>query len=169
MSFITRKVKSIKGSGHAQHTVAKGHAACRNISSFPDSSTYAHRLTGPLYADRFGASGAFQGVNRKVVQRLRSEATGRDIRCGALNRPVAALAAAAPPSTTSESVMKVVNVELGDRSYPIYIGTGLLKSGELLRKHVPGKRVLIVTNTTIAPLYLEQYEPLTQPNFAAND
>lgn len=52
--------------------------------------------------------------------------------------------------------MKVVHVDLGDRSYPIYIGAGLLQKGELLRKHVPGKRVLIVTNTTIAPLYLEQ-------------
>lgn len=52
--------------------------------------------------------------------------------------------------------MKTVEVELGDRSYPIYIGEGLLQQGELLRKHIPGKRVLIVTNETIAPLYLEQ-------------
>lgn len=49
-----------------------------------------------------------------------------------------------------------VEVDLGDRSYPIYIGWGLLEKGELLRKHVPGKRVLIVTNETIAPLYLEK-------------
>lgn len=52
--------------------------------------------------------------------------------------------------------MKVVEVDLGDRSYPIYIGTSLLDQGELLRKHVPGKRVLVVTNTTIAPLYLDK-------------
>ena len=42
------------------------------------------------------------------------------------------------------------------RSYPIYIGEKLLDQGELLRKHIKGKRVLIVTNTTIAPLYLEK-------------
>ncbi|KXZ56038.1 hypothetical protein GPECTOR_2g1590 [Gonium pectorale] len=52
--------------------------------------------------------------------------------------------------------MKTVDVDLGDRSYPIYIGAGLLNQGELLRKHIPGKRVLIVTNETIAPLYLER-------------
>jgi len=55
------------------------------------------------------------------------------------------------------SVMKTVKVELGDRSYPIYIGTGLLQGrGELLRQHIPGNKVLIVTNETIAPLYLDQ-------------
>eukprot|EP00955_Chlamydomonas_euryale_P013426 144860-Chlamydomonas_euryale.AAC.5 len=54
-------------------------------------------------------------------------------------------------------VLKTVNVDLGDRSYPIYIGNGLLDSNaELLRKHIPGKRVLVVTNDTIAPLYLEK-------------
>jgi 3-dehydroquinate synthase len=54
------------------------------------------------------------------------------------------------------TAMKTVQVDLGDRSYPIYIGVGLLDHGELLRKHIPGKRVLIVTNETIAPLYLEK-------------
>lgn len=53
-----------------------------------------------------------------------------------------------------------MTVELGDRAYPIYIGNGLLHEAianpELLRKHIPGKRVLIVTNETIAPLYLEK-------------
>ncbi|KIZ02321.1 3-dehydroquinate synthase [Monoraphidium neglectum] len=52
--------------------------------------------------------------------------------------------------------MKVVEVDLEDRSYPIYIGQGLLNRGELLRKHVPSKRVLVVTNETIAPLYLDR-------------
>ncbi|KAK9908689.1 hypothetical protein WJX75_001464 [Coccomyxa subellipsoidea] len=52
--------------------------------------------------------------------------------------------------------MTTVEVPLGDRSYPIYIGQGLLDQGELLQRHIPGKRVLIVTNETIAPLYLER-------------
>lgn len=70
---------------------------------------------------------------------------------------MAPVAAAAAASSSTERVMKVVDVSLGDRSYPIYIGNQLLAAhGELLRKHVPGKRVLIVTNETIAPLYLDQ-------------
>lgn len=51
---------------------------------------------------------------------------------------------------------KVVDVDLGDRSYPIYIGAGIMDQPGLLRQHVPGKNVLIVTNETIAPLYLER-------------
>ena len=43
----------------------------------------------------------------------------------------------------------------GDRSYPIYIGSGLLRAS-LLRQHVPGDTVLIVTNETIGPLYLNR-------------
>lgn len=50
----------------------------------------------------------------------------------------------------------MVDVDLGDRSYPIYIGPGLLDEPELLQRHVVGKRVLVVTNTTVAPLYLEK-------------
>lgn len=56
----------------------------------------------------------------------------------------------------SPSVMKTVTVDLGDRSYPIYIGQNLLDRPELLLDNIPGKRVLIVTNTTVAPLYLNR-------------
>lgn len=52
--------------------------------------------------------------------------------------------------------MKTLQVSLAQRSYPIYIGTGLLSQSELLTQHIKGKEVLIVTNTTIAPLYLQQ-------------
>lgn len=62
--------------------------------------------------------------------------------------------AAAEPAAPA---MKVVEVDLGDRTYPIYIGRGLLDQGELLRKHIPGKTALIVTNETIAPLYLDRH------------
>ena len=51
--------------------------------------------------------------------------------------------------------MKELQVELNDKGYPIYIGTGLLRQKELLVKHIKSKQVLIVTNTTISPLYLE--------------
>lgn len=130
-------------------------------------------------------------------------------------------AVAAPPSAsaaTSAGAMRVVEVDLGDRTYPIYIGrgeprrilpwgrtcnvlrqsggargsdacsssaqlgrrraadvpdanfgsqllifpAGLLDQGELLRKHIPGKTALIVTNETIAPLYLDRCAPRLQ-------
>ncbi len=52
--------------------------------------------------------------------------------------------------------MKTLYVELGDRRYPIYIGPGLLDRPDLLRTHVPGRQVLVVSNTTVAPLYLDR-------------
>lgn len=52
--------------------------------------------------------------------------------------------------------MKTLQVELGERSYPIYIGPALLERAELLRAHIASRQVLIVTNETIAPLYLDQ-------------
>jgi 3-dehydroquinate synthase len=50
--------------------------------------------------------------------------------------------------------MQTLHVELGSRSYPIYIGRALLAQPELLVRHVAGTRVAIVSNTTVAPLYL---------------
>lgn len=52
--------------------------------------------------------------------------------------------------------MHTLNVDLGSRSYPIYIGRGLLGREELVTPFVSGKQVMIVTNETIAPLYLEK-------------
>ncbi len=49
-----------------------------------------------------------------------------------------------------------LKVELGERSYPIEIGTGLLKDSSLLAKTVKGKRIAIITNDVVAPLYLER-------------
>ena len=51
---------------------------------------------------------------------------------------------------------KILNVELADKSYPIYIGTDLLSSNSAMTDYIEGKQVMIVTNTTIAPLYLEK-------------
>ncbi|HEX5688541.1 MAG TPA: 3-dehydroquinate synthase, partial [Roseiflexaceae bacterium] len=45
-------------------------------------------------------------------------------------------------------------IELGERSYPILIGAGLIGDHELLRAHIKARDVLIVTNETVAPLYL---------------
>lgn len=54
--------------------------------------------------------------------------------------------------------MKKIQVELGTRSYPIYIGPGLLGNDELLAECVDAAQVLIVTNETIAPIYLAGVE-----------
>jgi len=52
--------------------------------------------------------------------------------------------------------MKTLTVALGERSYPIYIGSGLLAQPDLLLRHIPGQQVLVVTNETVAPLYLDR-------------
>jgi 3-dehydroquinate synthase len=54
--------------------------------------------------------------------------------------------------------MQTLTVGLSERSYPIHIGTGLLANAELLAAHLPARRVAIVTNTTVAPLYLEKLQ-----------
>jgi 3-dehydroquinate synthase len=51
--------------------------------------------------------------------------------------------------------VNTLKVELGDRSYPILIGEGLLRQPELVRQHVVARDILVVSNTTVAPLYME--------------
>jgi 3-dehydroquinate synthase len=51
--------------------------------------------------------------------------------------------------------MKKLLVELGDRSYPIYIGSALLSQTELFTRHIKSKQIVVVSNETIAPLYLD--------------
>ena len=46
-----------------------------------------------------------------------------------------------------------IQVELGDRAYPIWIGTGLLRDRALVRRAVPARQILVVSNETVAPLY----------------
>ncbi len=58
--------------------------------------------------------------------------------------------------TGNEENMQTLNVGLAERSYHIHIGSGLLQRVDLLLPHIPHKRVVIVSNTTVAPLYLQQ-------------
>ncbi len=54
-------------------------------------------------------------------------------------------------------LMQTLGVDLGDRSYPIHIGPGLMDRADLVLPHLPQARVVIVTNTTVGPLYLERF------------
>jgi len=51
--------------------------------------------------------------------------------------------------------MKTLQLELGERSYPIHIGAGLISQPELYRPHIRGRQIMLVSNETVAPLYLE--------------
>lgn len=51
--------------------------------------------------------------------------------------------------------IRKLSVDLGERSYPISIGEGLLQQPGLLNPYIHGQQVLVVTNETIAPLYLQ--------------
>jgi 3-dehydroquinate synthase len=57
-----------------------------------------------------------------------------------------------------------LSVDLGDRSYPIYIGSGLLNEPKLLVDHIKGNSVLVVTNNLVAPLYLGVVEATLKAN-----
>jgi 3-dehydroquinate synthase len=48
-----------------------------------------------------------------------------------------------------------LRIDLGERSYPIVIGAGLLEQPGQVADHVAARDVLIVTNETVGPLYLE--------------
>ncbi len=50
--------------------------------------------------------------------------------------------------------MKTLNVNLGQRSYPIYIGPNLIGEPEFYDRHIHSTQVMVVTNQTVAPLYL---------------
>ena len=69
--------------------------------------------------------------------------------------------------------MKTLQVALGKRSYPIYVGSGLLNKTELYKLAIKSRQVIVVTNETIADLYLNtvldslqgyQYESLILPD-----
>jgi 3-dehydroquinate synthase len=54
-----------------------------------------------------------------------------------------------------QNLTQTLNVALGERAYPIHIGCGVLSQPELIVPHIKQKKVVVVTNSTVAPLYLE--------------
>lgn len=57
---------------------------------------------------------------------------------------------------------QTLNVELGERSYPIYIGDGILQRTSLIDSLMPSRQILVVTNTVVAPLYLARIKDWLQ-------
>ncbi|HKW37280.1 MAG TPA: 3-dehydroquinate synthase [Burkholderiales bacterium] len=53
--------------------------------------------------------------------------------------------------------MQTLRIALGERSYPIHIGTGLLERADLIVPLLARKTVAVVTNTTVGPLFLERF------------
>ncbi|MES9855641.1 MAG: 3-dehydroquinate synthase [Sedimenticola sp.] len=54
------------------------------------------------------------------------------------------------------SEIRTLQVELGVRSYPIYIGSDLVGDSSIYQRHISGRQVMVVTNETVAPLYLDR-------------
>jgi shikimate kinase/3-dehydroquinate synthase len=72
-----------------------------------------------------------------------------------------ALACQAAPNCVTKAQTTMIekillNVELDERSYPIAIGPSLLDDAGLLAKYIAGKKVAIISNETVAPLYMER-------------
>jgi 3-dehydroquinate synthase len=59
--------------------------------------------------------------------------------------------------------METLRVELGSRSYPILIGQGLLSERSLFEQHLRARDLLVVSNTVVAPLYLQALEASLLP------
>ena len=62
--------------------------------------------------------------------------------------------------------IETVHIHLGDRSYPILIGAGLLSDPSTWTDLPQGSSALIVTNTTVAPLYAAAVQAALAPHFA---
>ena len=60
--------------------------------------------------------------------------------------------------------MKKINIQFDERSYPIYIGEGLISNYELISQHILGKKVAIITNETVADIYLKTLMDTVSPH-----
>ncbi len=63
--------------------------------------------------------------------------------------------------------MQTVKVDLGDRSYPVYIGSNLLDNSSLLLPFIGNGRAVVVSNEIVAPLYLEQLKAQLGAQFSS--
>ncbi len=59
--------------------------------------------------------------------------------------------------------MKTLNIDLGERSYPIHIGANILTNKQLYAPHIAGHQIFVISNEVVAPLYLQQLEATLSP------
>ncbi|MBR7777865.1 bifunctional shikimate kinase/3-dehydroquinate synthase AroKB [Undibacterium sp. BYS50W] len=76
----------------------------------------------------------------------------------AMNNSVSPISSA----LSNNAGIQTLHVNLGERSYPIYIGQHLLNDTTILTQAIQAKRVVIVTNTVVAPLYLSALQQQLQ-------
>ena len=69
------------------------------------------------------------------------------------------------PQPSAPAVLQEVAIDLGDRSYPIAIGTGLLGAPSTWQGLPRAAAALVVTNATVAPLYLQRLAEALRPHF----
>lgn len=65
----------------------------------------------------------------------------------------------------SSSLLHTTRIALGERSYPIHIGTGLLAQSSTYADLPAGSAALIVSNTTVAPLYAQQLQSALEQKY----
>ena len=65
----------------------------------------------------------------------------------------------------NSSTTQTVTIDLADRSYPIHIGSGLLDQPQTYAKLPNASQALIVTNSTVAPLYLQRLRGALQGKY----
>ena len=58
----------------------------------------------------------------------------------------------------NQQAIQTITVALGQRSYPVWIGSGLLADHARWRAMLRGRHALVISNTTVAPLYLPRIE-----------
>jgi 3-dehydroquinate synthase len=61
-------------------------------------------------------------------------------------------------------LMHTLHVDLAERSYPVYIGRDLFTESDLLSQHVTGSQVVLVSNETVAPLYMDRVRNALRPD-----
>ncbi len=71
------------------------------------------------------------------------------------------------PAATPTSSTRTFTVALGERSYPILIGSGLLGQATTYAQLPKASSALIVSNTTVAPLYAQALQTALQPHYAS--
>ena len=77
-----------------------------------------------------------------------------------------AFAGASLPATSPSTGVQTVDIDLAERSYPIAIAAGLLTTPAIYAALPQATAALIVTNTTVEPLYADALRTALAPKYA---